>query len=155
MKRFPIFLAAWLAACGEPMPEPERTLTITAAPAELFVNNGTRPSSILRAFLVTDDVPVRVLPTRWVVVDPGFGIIDDEGRFIASGRPSDATKSPATTSCPSSTANASTVGEPPQAPSKPSPIGDQAAPSQIAAPPAGMPPAARNDPPTSRRPSSR
>ncbi|HEY8431357.1 MAG TPA: hypothetical protein VIL20_23415 [Sandaracinaceae bacterium] len=85
MKRFPIFLAAWLAACGEPMPEPERTLTITAAPAELFVNNGTRPSSILRAFLVTDDVPVRVLPTRWVVVDPGFGIIDDEGRFIASG----------------------------------------------------------------------
>lgn len=82
-----IALAALLAACGEaPPPEPERTLVIMAAPNELLSDNGTRPSSILRAFLVDEDgASERVLPSRWMVVDPGVGTIDDEGRFVADG----------------------------------------------------------------------
>lgn len=78
-------LAALLAACGAPADEPELTLTIAAAPDALLSDNGTRPSAVLRAFLVQGDVPTRVAPTRWILVDPGLGAIDEEGRFVASG----------------------------------------------------------------------
>lgn len=75
-----------LAGCGDsPPPQPERTFTIHAAPERLESDNGTTPSAILRAFVVEDDVPRRVEPTRWTLLDPHFGVIDDEGRFIANG----------------------------------------------------------------------
>ncbi len=84
MKRS-ILLAALLCACGGTPPTPERSLTLAAAPDALLSENGTHPSAVLRAFLVEDDVPTRVEPTRWVLVTPGLGAIDDEGRFVASG----------------------------------------------------------------------
>jgi hypothetical protein len=84
MKRLSLVLAALLAACGSNA-EPNVSLRIEADPDWLLSENGTRPSSVLRAFLVEDGVRTRVQPTRWIVSDPRVGTIDAEGRFIATG----------------------------------------------------------------------
>ena len=85
MKRT-IFGLCLLMGCGAPPdPEPERSLTIAAAPDVLESENGTTPSAVLRAFLLEDGVPRRVFPTRWIAIDPRLGRVDAEGRFIAVG----------------------------------------------------------------------
>lgn len=77
-------LAALLVACGSPAPV-ERILHVEADPDWLLSENGTRPSGVVRVFLVENGVPRRVRPTRWVVSDPRVGAVDDEGLFVATG----------------------------------------------------------------------